>query len=123
MSARDEFGEPKIRYFLGDGAEAEAIKAEGLSHHRAYQDAVKAFVAEMGCSTVTESSRSGIVGLAFLEAQLAPTVARPGLRFDSRHASKTDGMVYQVYVADRRSNAGRAIVERIKKVGSFSFSE
>lgn len=111
--------EVTIRYFVAEGDKAERVIKEGLEKVNAVRALRAAFLDKHGADGTWELRHQAPYGLVF-DAAKCDGAAKPGYLKPERHVQ--DGTTYYAYRFDKRTNAGKALIEESKGLATFDFS-
>jgi len=111
--------EVTIRYFVAEGDKAEHVMKEGLEKVNAVRALRAAFLKKHGADGTWEHRHQAPYGLVF-NADKCDGSAKTGYLKPERHSQ--DGTTYYTYRFDKRTKAGKALIEEAKPMATFDFS-
>ncbi len=111
--------EVTIRYFVAEGDKAERVIKEGLEKVNAVRALRATFLEKHGADGTWERRHQAPYGLVF-NTEKCDGAAKPGYLKPERHSQ--DGTTYYAYRFDKRTTAGKALIEEAKGMATFDFS-
>ncbi len=109
------------RYFVAEGEEAEAVKKEAAEEKKEFFARVNKLLEKYAADCAWGGAKSSPAAIGFLHKNGDKPEMKDG--FLRPKIERSDRENYAVYYPDRRYKVGKAILEDLKAVGCFNFSD